>query len=278
MGRVLRRCPGSGAPIALKKCFGPEPGLHRLVCLGLLACLGCGGSAKTAEAPVSDGDVKSGAEATGKSTKDQAGDVASAETGGDEKLPSSCALKDPCRPSAKWVDKLCHDVHPGLGVYMFQKSLPWEKRYLTRKTEAINASGGQTREGWLEFDEEVLILKLRKAAADGMQVSGQSESYDALRWDGSCVTLSGEEVTAKLPPTPKHAFVTWRFLDDNIQEALKEDAKIRDIYRERTKECKGQNQGDVSKGCVKADKALSSAVVEWVRQGGKLPAPNNLPE
>jgi hypothetical protein len=175
------------------------------------------------------------------------------------------------------VDKLCHDVHPGLGVYLFQKSLPWEKRYLTRKTEAVNASGGATREGWLEFDEEVLILKLRKAPAGGMQVSGASESYDALRWDGSCVTLSGEEVTASVPPAPKSAFVTWRFLDDNIQEALKEDEKIRDVYRLRTKECKGQNQGEVSKGCVKADKQLSELVVGWVRRGGKLPPPLKLP-
>ena len=148
---------------------------------------------------------------------------------------------------------------------------------MTRRTQAGNASGGKTLEGWLEFDEEVLILKMRKAPAGGMQVSGASESYDALRWDGSCVTLTGEEVTKSVPPSPKHAFVTWRFLDDNIQEALKEDSKVLAAYRERGKECKGQNQGEVSKGCVKANNLLSAAVVEWVRHGGKLPVPTKLP-
>lgn len=242
----------------------------------LLVCLGCGGKAKPPESASGDHTTKSGADAARAEPGD--GDAEPAHGEGSAKVPVECALKDPCRPPASWVDELCHKVRPGFGVYMFQKSLPWEKRYLTRKTEAVNASGGQTSEGWLVFDEEVLILKLRKAPAGGMQVSGASESYDALRWDGSCVTLSGEEVTATVPPAPKAAFITWRFLDDNIQEALKEDEKIREVYRERSKECKGQNQGEVSKGCEKADKQLSALVVEWVRRGGKVPTPTNLPE
>ena len=249
--------------------------------LGVGLFLGCGGAAKPASAPDDEGSssAKPAAAAEGSgaaATKDETSAAADKTSG--EKVPSSCALKDPCRPPAQWVDSLCHDVHPGLGVYMFQKSLPWEKRYLTRKTEAVNASGGATREGWLEFDEEVLILKMRKAPAGGMQVSGASESYDALRWDGSCVTLSGEELTANVPPTAKFAFVTWRFLDDSIQEALKDDDKIREVYRQRTKECKGQNQGEVSKGCVKADKELSALVVGFIRNGGKVPVPSKLPD
>ncbi|HEY5958205.1 MAG TPA: hypothetical protein VIV60_16690 [Polyangiaceae bacterium] len=245
--------------------------------LELLAFLGCGGAGTPAHAPAGGAtDISDGA--SGKAAPNKKAVDVDAEAGAiDEKLPSTCASKEPCRPPAGWVDKLCHDVYPGLGVYLFQKNLPWERRYLTRRTEAVNASGGATREGWLEFDEEVLVLKLRKAPAGGMQVSGASESYDALRWDGSCVTLSGEEVTTTTPPSPKSAFVTWRFLDDNLQEALKEDEKIRGVYRERTKECKGQNQGEVSKGCVKADKQLSALIVDWVRRGGKLPTPIKLP-
>jgi hypothetical protein len=247
--------------------------------LVLLACFGCGSAAKPAAAPAEKVDRRSDTDSAGKDDRGDKGVSKEAEsTDGDEKLPSNCALKDPCRPSPKWVDKLCHDVHPGLGLYLFQKDQPWEKRYLTRRTEAGNASGGATREGFLEWDEEVLILKMRKAPAGGMQVSGSNESYDALRWDGSCVTLSGEEVTSRVPPSAKQAFVTWRFLDDDIQEALKQDEKIREVYRERTKECKGQNQGEVSKGCVKADKLLSSLVVDWVRHGGKVPMPKKLPE
>jgi hypothetical protein len=240
----------------------------------LIACVwGCGG-AKQPAASAKETDASS---ATKEAPTEDRSVAAAAPTTEDEKIPTKCALTDPCRPPVKWVDALCRDVHPGLGLYLFQQGTPWERRYMTRKTEAVNASGGATREGFLEFDEEVLILKMRKAPPGGMQVSGQSESYDALRWDGSCVTLSGEEVTKSVPPTKKHAFVTWRFLDDGIQEALKEDSGLREIYRDYRKECKGAASGEVSKACEKLDKKMSQAVVEYVRNGGKVPTPTKLP-
>ncbi|MGC4067765.1 MAG: hypothetical protein QM784_24565 [Polyangiaceae bacterium] len=241
--------------------------------LSILGLSGCGGSAKPAQS-ANETEAPSAANvATTKASSDEA----AAPAAEDEKVPTKCALSDPCRPPVKWVDALCRDVHPGLGLYLFQQGTPWERRYMTRKTEAVNASGGATREGFLEFDEEVLILKMRKAPPGGMQVSGQSESYDALRWDGSCVTLLGEEVTKSVPPAKKHAFITWRFLDDGIQEALKEDSGLRDIYRDYRKECKGAASGEVSKACEKLDKKMSQAVVEYVRGGGKVPMPTKLP-
>jgi len=164
-----------------------------------------------------------------------------------------------------------------MAVYLFQKDQPWDRRYLRGKTEAINASGGATREGWLAFDEEVLVLQMKRADPNGMQVSGASESYYAMRWDGSCVTLSGEEVTATVPPSPKHAFVTWRFLDSNVKDALEESESVKKWHRARRKECKGATMGEVSKACVKADAELSDAIVEYVRSGGKIPVPENLP-
>ncbi len=161
---------------------------------------------------------------------------------------------------------------------MFQTGSPWERRYITRKTQAINASGGATMEGWLEFDEEVLVMRYKKASADGIQVSGSTEVLDALRWDGSCVTLSGEEVTTSKPPSPKSGFITWRHLDENVQEALKEEDKVREGYRVRQKECKGATMGEVTKACEKADKKLSELVFSYVRGGGKLPLPTKLPK
>jgi len=132
-------------------------------------------------------------------------------------------------------------------------------------------------EGWLEFDEEVLVLRMRRADPNGIQVSGATESYDALRWDGSCVSLSGGEVTTSRPPTPKNSAVTWRFLDPNVQEALKEDEVVREGYRARQKECKGATMGQVSAACEKADKKLSALIAESVRRGTKIPLPQKLP-
>jgi hypothetical protein len=148
---------------------------------------------------------------------------------------------------------------------------------LTRKTEAWNASGGASAGGYLEFDEEVLILAERKADSGGMQVSGAGGGYDAIRWDGSCVTLSGEELTQNRPPAPKSPGIEWRFLDDNVQEALRKDEKVNAAYLERRKHCKGAVSGDVSDKCVKADKQLSDAIVSYLRGGGAVPVPTTLP-
>jgi hypothetical protein len=121
------------------------------------------------------------------------------------------------------------------------------------------------------------VLAERKADTGGMQVSGAGASYDALRWDGSCVTLSSEEMTLDKPPSPKNAKVEWRFLDDNVQEALRKDTSINEAYQARRKECQGATSGDVSLKCVKADQKLSDAVVRYLRAGAELPEPTKLP-
>jgi hypothetical protein len=252
-------------------------GIHLVTGVTALVFFGCGGAQTKAESPASESTTPAAASSHEEAASSSAEEDKTGPIAADEKVPTKCALKDPCRPAPKWVDALCRDVHPGLALYLFQPSMPWEKRYLTRKTQAVNASGGATREGFLEFDEEVLVLKMRKPDLGGMQVSGATESYDALRWDGSCVTLSGEEVTKNPPPSAKYAQVTWRFLDDNVQEAMKEDSALRDVYRDFRKECKGASSGEVSKACVKLDVKLSQAVVEYVRKGGKVPMPLKVP-
>ena len=242
--------------------------------LGLVLALGCG--ATTTNSPQSSSGKRATAEPK-ESVDPPSEDVAAAPEDEATTLPKGCARKDPCQPPRPWVDHLCQDVRPSMAVYLFQKDQPWDRRYLRGKTEAINASGGATREGWLAFDEEVLVLQMKRADPNGMQVSGASESYYAMRWDGSCVTLSGEEVTATVPPSPKHAFVTWRFLDSNVKDALEESESVKKWHRARRKECKGATMGEVSKACVKADAELSDAIVEYVRSGGKIPVPENLP-
>jgi hypothetical protein len=161
---------------------------------------------------------------------------------------------------------------------MFANSSPWTRIYLRGKVKAWNASGGASdNSSFLEFDEEVLALAERKADMGGMQVSGAGASYDALRWDGSCVTLSSEEVTLDKPPSPKSAKVEWRFIDDNVQEALRQNEKVNAAYLVRRKECGGASSGEVSMKCVKADQKLSDEIVTHLRGGGKLPQPTKTP-
>ena len=193
-------------------------------------------------------------------------------------VPTECVKSGHlCVPDQKFTKRMCNDSYPSLALYLFGNGFGFTRGYLTRKTQAWNAAGGASDNDFLEFDEEVMLLVERGGDASGMQVSGAGGGYEALRWNGSCVTLAKEEVTLDKPPAPKVAKVEWRFLDDNVQAALREDSTVNLAVQKRRAECKGAVSGDVSLTCVKADDRLTNVIVEYLRKGGKLPVPSKLP-
>ena len=194
-------------------------------------------------------------------------------------VPTGCVKSGRfCMPDQKFSKRMCNSGSPSLALYLFGNGFGFTRGYLTRKTQAWNAAGGASDNSFLEFDEEVLLLVERGGDAGGMQVSGAGGGYEALRWNGLCVTLAKEEVTLDKPPSPKAAKVEWRFLDDNVQAALREESAINAAVTKRRQECKGAVSGDVSLGCVKADDKLTQVLVDYLRKGGKVPVPSKLPE
>ncbi len=233
------------------------------------------GASKPAEAPAIE-TTPEGAPAAAAPTGDSKAEPA-AEAGSGDGVPTKCFKSGhTCSPDPKFVKRLCNGKYPSLGLYLFSNPA-WTRGYLTRRTQAWNASGGASDSGWVEFDEEVLILYARVADAGGMQVSGAGGSYDALRWDGSCVTLQSEEVTMSKAPAPKYPAIDFRYLDDDTQEALRKDDKINKAWQSRRNECKGATSGDVSLKCVKADDNLTKTVIGFIRAGGSIPEPKKLP-
>ena len=250
--------------------------MTRASCLVWVCLAACGGAqaAKPSEptALASSERVQAAPTATpeAKSSEPSAGPAA---------LPSGCAKPGKvCLPDRQFTNRMCGGSFPSIALYLFGNGLPFTRGYLTRKTQAWNAEGGASDNTYLEIDEEVLLLVERSADAGGMQVSGAGGSYEALRWNGSCVTLAKEELTLDKPPAPKAAKVEWRFLDDNVQAALRQDKTIATAVQTRRKECKGAVSGDVSLACVKADDRLTEVVVGYLRKGGKVPVPSKLPE
>lgn len=181
-----------------------------------------------------------------------------------------------CTVGKEFAKRLCQSTYVNVALAMFAKGTPWQRGYLTRKTEAWNAEGGASVAGWVEFDEEVLVLNSRMPPKGGMVVSGTG-GYQTLRWDGSCVTLQSEEVTFKRPPAPKYPRIEWRWLEDGMRDALRKDPKVDEAYLAQRKECKGVTTGDVSKKCVTADQKLVDAIVSHVVNEGSLPMPTKLP-
>jgi hypothetical protein len=193
-------------------------------------------------------------------------------------IPTECGSQgdDLCHMPKEFVSRLCQDVYPNMALFLFAKGTPWTRGYLTRKTQAWNAEGGASVEGFVEFDEEVLLLSSKAPPKGGMQVSGMG-GYQALRWDGSCVSLESEEVTLKRPPSVKHPRIDWRYIDDPIREALRKDSAVDQAYLAQRKECKGVSVGDVSKKCVDTDQKLGDAIVKSVEETGGIPEPEKKP-
>jgi len=240
--------------------------------LALFACGGAPAAPPAAPPPAASAEPESAAPPASAEPKPSA----SAEL---ISVPTGCVKTGRlCLPDQKFSKRMCNSSSPSLALYLFGNGLGFTRGYLTRKTQAWNAAGGASDNSFLEFDEEVLLLVERGGDASGMQVSGAGGGYEALRWNGSCVTLAKEEVTLDKPPSPKAAKVEWRFLDDNVQAALREDPTINAAVSKRRQECKGAVSGDVSLSCVKADDKLTQVLVDYLRKGGKVPVPSKLPD
>ena len=254
----------------------------RQLALSTLALIiaGCGSSAATTKSAESANDPPPASAAAAKDT----GDEKKAESKDDAKqdeddsgVPTKCAKQDPCMPAATYVKRLCKNSYPSVALSLFRGGTPWQRAYLKGRTAAVNASGGVSGEGFLEFDEEVIVLQKRKSDYGGMQVSGAMGGYYVLRWDGTCNDVDAAELTFNKPPQPKAAKVEWRFLEENTQEALRADEKLNEMINARRKECKGAASGEVSKKCVELDKKLTDAIAKSVRGGLDLPTPTKHP-
>ncbi len=266
--------PGRRTAVDVVQRFPLSLSLNLSLSLSLsLSLAACGGGAEPAATPAPE---KAAAAAPPPARADAA---APAEKAGLVEVPTTCETRDGyCLPPPRFVKKLCSAFQPDLALSMFTKGTPWTRAYLKGDVDAVNASGGVSSNDKLVFDEEVLVMIRRKADAGGMQVSGAGDGFDVLRWDGTCATLSGGELTLTAPPkSPKNPKLKWQDLAETTQTKLIEDVKIAKINTERRKECKGVTMGDVSTKCVKAVDALSLAIVEWVRAGGAVPPPAALP-
>ncbi len=247
----------------------------------LLLAFGCGGSKPAADTQdKASTDDKNASASTDKPAQDKPQDEPAEDDG--KTIPEACAKGtsgDGCIMPKAFVKRLCAGVYPELALMFFQKGTPWKRAYVAVKEQnPFNGFSGPSSEEKLGFEEELLVLLAHKANTGGMQVSGAGGgSYDVLRWDGSCATLSSEEVRLVAPPKPKHVTIPWRILEDATQEALKKDEALAKIAAERRKECKGATMGAVSAKCEKADKMLNDLVADAVRNGTTVPKPVKVP-
>jgi hypothetical protein len=195
-------------------------------------------------------------------------------------MPSACSQPSAgelCTPDREFVHRLCGGSYPEVALALLAKGSPWTRGYLARPLDAWNASGGLRSSAKLSADEEVLILERRGGEKGGIVVGGASGAYEALRWDGTCVSLDAGEVRLRRPARPKHADIRWKHLDERTREALLADSRVREAFDRRRKACGGGAAGDTASTCEKADASLSAAIVSFLRGGGRVPVPSQIP-
>lgn len=243
--------------------------------------LGCGPSTPAAKDPgPTEGETSTAAAPSDTSTPDTKKDPTPAADA-PVALPTSCANPGEkiCVMPADFAKKLCNGFFPDVALYMFSPNSPWTRAYvnLKKETDAWNSRNGPASDAKLTYDEEVIIVSEQKPDLKGMTVSGAGASYDFLRWDGTCASLTAEEMTFNKPPKPKAPPIQWRAIEDGTKEALSKDDKFAKIAVDRRKECKGAASGDVTDKCEKADKLLNQTIVDSIRKGVEIPKPQKLP-
>jgi len=200
-----------------------------------------------------------------------------AEPAGPSEIPNACTTIDGiCTPDAGFVKRLCTIAYPEVALVLLGKDAPFTRMYMRGDVDAWNADGGSSTRARLAFDEEVLVLRRRAPAANGI-VQGSGPAYLVMRWDGNCYTLEDAELTPKRPPAPKHGPVPWRAYSDKTKDALFKSPKVLAAFQRRGKECKGASSGVVSRACEQADSTLAEVVVTEIRAGIAIPTPDHRP-
>ncbi|MGD0677613.1 MAG: hypothetical protein ABSC94_19525 [Polyangiaceae bacterium] len=187
----------------------------------------------------------------------------------DRRLPTTCAdpSVSPCTPPFDFVERLCSKPRQDVALALFAPAVGFTRAYLRGRLDEL---GG---------DEEVLVLRFRAPQKEGIVVGSGKGTYDLLRWDGTCASgVEAEGITRVRPARPKNARIKWHRLPSPFQDVLiaSSDA-VKRARSKRGKECKGAMSGDVSAACEKADEALGTAVVDYVRSGGTLPSLADVP-
>lgn len=193
-------------------------------------------------------------------------------------IPTECAgYADVCVPPKPFAEQLCKGKFPDLAIKLFSKGMPWQKAYVKAEwLEPVNAYGGAQSERWLQFGEEVLVIKKHGGGSGGVQVSGPSD-VDILRLDGTCATVRSEMLVSYIPGQIVRPFIVWKYLDESLQEVLLGDKYVKQASEREREACRGSSVTHPEGACEKAMKTLTDAIIAAVRKDISLPEPEKRP-
>jgi len=193
-------------------------------------------------------------------------------------IPNTCEDKAACVPPTAFVDAVCKHKFSDLPLYFFAAHLPWQHLYVKAEyVEPVNPYGGEQSEAWMQFGEEVVLLRKKQAAAKGVQVSGPSD-VDVLRWDGTCATIREEMLVSYVPAPMQSPRIIWKYLDAGSQDALAKNSVVARSLEAEKKGCHDSSLTHPTPPCEKSMRQLTDAIVLAVHQNIELPGSGSLPD
>lgn len=116
-----------------------------------------------------------------------------------------------CRPDggAKCVlppadaDAMCRSMTPTSALRLFE-SERLRVGFLTRDVIAWSTGPARRTQTRALFDEQVIVLS-KRPAKNVFAAKGAAVRYEVLRRDGTCASLTGDDVTFTRAPRPSHA-------------------------------------------------------------------------
>ncbi len=204
---------------------------------------------------------------------------AKAEVATTREVPSTCDGASACAPPSAFVDAVCKHKFPDLPLYLFAGRMPWQHLYVKAEyVEPVNPHGGDQSEAWMQFGEEVVVLRRRApGGAKGVQISGPSD-LDVLRWDGTCATIRAEMFVSYVPAPMQSPRIVWKYLGAELQETLLKNAVVARSREGEKKGCRDSSLTHPTPSCEKAMRQLTDAIVLAVHQNVQLPATSTLPD
>jgi hypothetical protein len=169
---------------------------------------------------------------------------------------------EPCFASDEYRAWLCGRADPSDAVALFHKGTAWTRAYVARDLQSWDP-GRRSKKSHLVLDEEVLVLHAYKPTGDVMVVGASNAlgwtSLDAVRTDGTCVSLMADEVSLKRPPSPKHATIAWEKLPEHARTTMLASPELRKKGDQVLKACASAKTAEPR--CAKAKSQLTDAVV-----------------
>jgi hypothetical protein len=185
--------------------------------------------------------------------------------------PAACAAgAQPCTPGSAFSEALCAASNPDRALPLFAQGSAYTRAYVAADVEAWNASGARAEKARLSQGEEVVVLAVHAPAPTGIVMVGAASTYDVVRWDGACVSLSGEEMRFTAPPAVKHAPVPLRRLTSETRDALLGGPAVAKSARAAEHACGAPMTAapkDASAACARAAAALDEALARAVKDG-----------